>query len=151
MSERAPDALRAGTRDGAPPTNNRHCRDDGHRVSTLDAQDLLERVDYIHQIRLRSDDGINVLVGAGRLVEHARVLAALHTGRGLRVVRQGEDFLGLLRDMARPAPCEHEVNDSRLPLPRTMKLFAPMLPGMMPSSPSRAGTAPLRVTKTFAP
>ena len=38
-----------------------------------------------------------------------------------------------------------------LPRPRTMKLLAPMLRGMMPSSPLRALTAPFRVTKTSLP
>ena len=32
-----------------------------------------------------------------------------------------------------------------------MKLFAPMLPGMIPSSPVRALTAPLRVTSSSTP
>ena len=56
-----------------------------------------------------------------------------------------------VRLIARPAPCEHEWNDSALPLPRTMYERAPIEPGMMPSSPSRARTAPLRVSHTFLP
>jgi hypothetical protein len=56
-----------------------------------------------------------------------------------------------VRLIARPAPCEQEWNDSGLPLPRTMNDFAPIEPGMMPSSPAPALTAPLRVTHTLAP
>ena len=44
-------------------------------------------------------------------------------------------FSACVRLIFRPAPCEHEQNASRLPLPRTMKDLAPMLPGMMPSTP----------------
>jgi hypothetical protein len=54
------------------------------------------------------------------------------------------------RDIARPAPWLQLSKLSGLPLPRTMYERAPMLPGMIPSSPSRARTAPLRVTKTSA-
>src|SRR5215813_8565491 len=55
------------------------------------------------------------------------------------------------RDMARPAPWLQLMKLSGLPLPRTMYERAPMLPGMIPMSPSRARTAPLRVTSTFWP
>src|SRR5512133_4283654 len=40
---------------------------------------------------------------------------------------------------------------SGLPLPCTMYERAPMLPGLIPMSPSRARTAPLRVMSTFSP
>ena len=40
---------------------------------------------------------------------------------------------------------------SGFPLPRTMNDRAPMLPGMMPRSPTPARTAPFRVTKTRSP
>ena len=56
-------------------------------------------------------------------------------------------FLASARDIFRPAPCEQEWKLSALPLPRTMKLLAPIDPGMMPRSPSAARTAPLRVTE----
>jgi len=55
------------------------------------------------------------------------------------------------RDIARPAPWLHEQNDSASPLPRTMYDFAPIEPGMIPRSPMRARTAPLRVTNTSRP
>ena len=56
-----------------------------------------------------------------------------------------------VRDMARPAPWLQLSNDSGLPRPRTMYERAPMLPGMIPRSPARARTAPLRVTSTSSP
>ena len=40
---------------------------------------------------------------------------------------------------------------SGLPLPRTMYERAPMVPGIIPKSPSRARTAPFRVMSTFSP
>jgi hypothetical protein len=57
----------------------------------------------------------------------------------------------LVRLITRPAPWLQLQKLSALPRPRTMKLFAPMLPGMIPSSPSRALTAPLRVTSRLSP
>src|SRR5271157_4341849 len=59
--------------------------------------------------------------------------------------------LASVRDMARPAPWLQLMKLSGLPLPRTMYERAPMLPGMIPMSPSRARTAPLRVMNTFSP
>src|SRR5258708_9130044 len=44
----------------------------------LDAQQLLQRVHHLHQVRLVGHDLVDVLVGAGDLVDHAAVLAANH-------------------------------------------------------------------------
>ena len=66
-------------------------------------------------------------------------------------VRTERETTYAVRLIARPAPWEQVQNESRLPLPRTMNERAPIEPGMMPSSPSLADTAPLRVTKTSLP
>ena len=60
-------------------------------------------------------------------------------------------FLALVRLMVRPAPWLQLLKLSGLPFPRTMKLLAPMEPGMIPNSPFFADTAPLRVTSTSSP
>jgi len=59
--------------------------------------------------------------------------------------------LASVRLIARPAPCEQVQKLSGLPFPRTMNDFAPIEPGMIPSSPSFADTAPFRVMKTSLP
>ena len=73
-------------------------------------------------------------------------------GGGLEVIVQADQLLRLgAAHHPGPAPWLQLWKLSALPKPRTMKLFAPMLPGMMPSSPLRALTAPLRVTSTSLP
>ena len=48
--------------------------------SALDAQHLLQRVHHLHEVGLRRHHRVDVLVGHRRLVDHARVLAALDAG-----------------------------------------------------------------------
>ena len=44
---------------------------------TLDRDDLLQGMHHLHQVRLVGHDAVDVLVGAGDLIEHPLVLAAL--------------------------------------------------------------------------
>ena len=56
--------------------------DDDH-ASPLDAHDLLQRVNDLHEIALRFHDGVDVLVRGRRLIDDVHVLAALDAlGRG---------------------------------------------------------------------
>ena len=99
--------------------------------------------------RLRGHHGVDRLVRHRRLVDHVGVLAALDARRRLGVVLHGEAALRLACATSRGRRRGCRLTKlSGLPLPRTMNERAPMLPGMMPSSPSRARTAPLRVTNT---
>ena len=77
------------------------------------------------------------------------VLAALDAFGGAHLIGHAEALLAWVRLMVRPAPWLQEQNASSLPRPRTMKLFAPIEPGMM-SWPRWAATAPLRVTRPRA-
>src|SRR5262249_19242102 len=63
--------------------------------STLDADDLAQAVDDVHQVPLGLHHGVDRLVGGRGLVDHAGVLAALHArGRG-HVVGHAEPPLRL--------------------------------------------------------
>jgi hypothetical protein len=84
----------------------------------------------MHMVGLRCHHCVDVLVRHRRLVDHGSILAALAAGR-----RWLKRRFASLRDIARPAPCEHERKDSGLPRPRTMNDFAPIEPEMMASSP----------------
>src|ERR1700761_67316 len=63
--------------------------------SSLDADNLLERMDDVHELRLSGHDGINRLIGGRRLVNDILVLTALHAFGRLSVILQGEALLGL--------------------------------------------------------
>ena len=121
------------------------------KLSPFDADHLLERVHDRDQVLLRLHDVLDRLVRHRRLVDDVRILTALDAGSCLGVIVEREAALRSARDMARPAPWLQLMKLSGLPLPRTMYERAPMLPGMIPMSPSRARTAPLRVINTFSP
>jgi len=106
---------------------------------------------HVYQVTLRFHHRVNGLVRHRRLVDDVRILTALDAGSCLGVIVEREAALRSARDMARPAPWLQLMKLSGLPLPRTMYERAPMLPGMIPMSPSRARTAPLRVINTFSP
>ena len=109
-------------------------------------------MDDLDKIVLRRHDRVDVLVGARGLVDDAFVLAALDMRAVARAWSSNvKRRFASWRDMARPAPCEQVSNESALPLPRTIKDFAPIDPGIMPSSPAPARTAPLRVSHTSFP
>src|SRR3990172_8981516 len=61
----------------------------------LHADHLPERVDDLDEVLLGLHHGVDILVGAGRLVDHVLVLPALDPLRGLDVVGDGEPLLGL--------------------------------------------------------
>ena len=125
------------------------CEAQPWRRSALHAHDLAQLVHDLDEVALRVHHRVDRLVGGGRLVDHVGVLAALDAARsragGPRAVKRRR---ASPRDIARPAPWLQLSKLSGLPLPRTMNERAPMLPGMMPRSPARARTAPLRVTST---
>jgi hypothetical protein len=56
-----------------------------------------------------------------------------------------------VRDITRPAPCEHDSYESAFPSPRTMNEACPIAPAMSPRSAYPARIAPLRVTNAFRP
>ena len=90
-------------------------------VPTFDAQHLLERVHDLDEIGLVRHHLVDVLVGAGDLVQHALVLAADDAfGLRFQVLRPRNAFCAALRLILRPAPCAHDWKLSALPLPRTM-------------------------------
>ncbi len=65
-------------------------------------------------------DFLYVFVGTGDLVDNAFVLSSLDAG-GLRFRSSIEYFaFALVRDIFRPALCEHELNDSGFPRPLMM-------------------------------
>ena len=102
----------------------------------LDAHYLAQRVYHVYQVTLRFHHRVNGLVRHRRLVDDVRILTALDAGSCLGVIVEREAALRSARDMARPAPWLQLMNLSGLPLPRTMYERAPMLPGMIPMSPS---------------
>ena len=57
---------------------------------SLDAKHLLQGGHDLHQVRLRGHDGIDVLVGGRRFVEHPVVLAAFHARGRLFVIGHRE-------------------------------------------------------------
>jgi hypothetical protein len=63
--------------------------------TTLDAHDLSQCVHDLHQIRLRGHDGIDVLVGHRRFIDHACILAALDAARRRRMSLQRKAPLSL--------------------------------------------------------
>src|SRR5262245_22121665 len=62
--------------------------------SALHTHELPQRVYDIHQVRLRGHDGVDVLVGHRRFVDHAGVLAAFHAFGRLAVILEREALLG---------------------------------------------------------
>ena len=112
--------------------------------AVIHAHHLTQGVQHFHQLALGFHDPVDVLVGHRDLVDHVGVLAAFDVGGGAAWSATLKTFFALVRLMVRPAPWLHEQNASWLPRPRTMKLFAPIEPGMMPSWPFCADTAPLR-------
>src|SRR3954451_15284318 len=76
-------------------TLNRPCSS-VDRGLALDADDLLQVSNYLDQVGLGGDDGLDVLVGRGDLVDHPGVLAGLDAGRLGDQVVDGEPPLGLV-------------------------------------------------------
>ena len=70
----------------------RGCLHDLSRVLTLDADHLFQRVAHFHQVGLIGHYAVNILVGAGYLVDHAFVLAANDALRLFFEVVLGELF-----------------------------------------------------------
>src|SRR5258708_2358556 len=117
----------------------------------LHADHLAQRVYHVHQIALRFHHCIDGLVCHRCFVDDVRVLTALDAGGRLAWSSKVKRRFASVRDMARPAPWLQLMKLSGLPLPRPMYERAPMLPGIIPMSPSRARTAPFRVMSTFSP
>src|SRR5687767_13310385 len=60
----------------------------------LDAHDLTQRVDHLHQVALRVHHCVDVLVSHGRLVDHPRILATLDALGCLHVIGERVALLG---------------------------------------------------------
>ena len=90
---------------------------------------LLQRVHTPHQVFLGMHHRVDVLVGIGvssipaaSLRHSTPAVARTWSSSVMRRFASG-------RDIARPAPWLHEQNAAVFPVPRRMKLFAPMEPG----------------------
>jgi len=118
---------------------------------SLYTDDLPKLMHHLDQIRLCGHHGVDVLVGRRSFIDHTGILAALDVSRCRGMVLEREAALRLGAAELPPGAMGAGMETLRIAVPRTMKLRAPMLPGMMPSSPSLALTAPLRVSQTSAP
>ena len=85
--------LRTPARTGCP---SQESEDPGRGAFlSLDADELTQPVDDVDEIRLRRHHGLDILVGAGCLIDDAGVLAAFHMGGRQDVVLKGKPTAGL--------------------------------------------------------
>src|SRR5438477_7089507 len=104
----------------------------------LDAHYLAQRVYHVYQVTLRFHHRVNGLVRHRRLVDDVRILTALDAGSCLGVIVEREAALRFRTRHGASSSMATAHEAFRIALPRTMYERAPMLPGIIPMSPSRA-------------